>query len=208
MGPDLRILPVEIRQIERGDSRIASSERIEEVEGPDNDPDRSKDHGAAANLRGAGGSGSHQPDATRLVALALPLLRESLGASQEVTPPAKVRRPSNVSHSTDRTLALGLFSQPAPLGCRNVVMRFGKLALGVLLAIAAILGAVGAVSGGLWYVQSCPGAHGLLLPQTCPNDLRETVLWAVAALVIGVGAILSLRFRSRPWIIRRAAHSL
>jgi hypothetical protein len=87
-------------------------------------------------------------------------------------------------------------------------MRYGKLALGVLLAIVGLFGAIGAVSGGIWYAQSCPGTSGMFLPRVCSDDLRETLLWAAVAVVTGVGAILSLRFRSRPWISHRAAQPL
>jgi hypothetical protein len=80
-------------------------------------------------------------------------------------------------------------------------MRYAKLGLGVLLALAGIYGTIGALWGAVWYVRTCPGGDWLA-QHLCPGELQQTVLWAGAAVSLDVGAILSLRFRTRSWISR------
>jgi hypothetical protein len=82
-------------------------------------------------------------------------------------------------------------------------VRYAKLALGVLLAIAGVFATWGAVFGVVWYVGNCVGATpGSLLNLVCQGSSvpRETAIWAIAALVLDAAAVVVIRRRGARWV--------
>jgi hypothetical protein len=78
-------------------------------------------------------------------------------------------------------------------------MRYAKLVLGVLLAIAGLFFTVGTIMGSVWYVQTCRGG-GVLVRQICSGSgILELLRYGATALALDLGALTSLRFRDRPW---------
>jgi hypothetical protein len=86
-------------------------------------------------------------------------------------------------------------------------VRHLKLGLGVLLSILGAFATVGAVIDGFWYLTSCVRSSDPLSEHFCPSGLTETLLLAVAAVILDVGAFMALRYRTRRWSIRRPARA-
>ncbi|MEA2557974.1 MAG: hypothetical protein QOG88_1512 [Actinomycetota bacterium] len=78
-------------------------------------------------------------------------------------------------------------------------MRYAKLVLGVLLAVAGLFLTVGTVMGSVWYVQTCRNG-GVLVRQFCSGSgIQELLRYGASAVALDLGALMSLRFRDRPW---------
>jgi hypothetical protein len=82
-------------------------------------------------------------------------------------------------------------------------VRYAKLALGVLLAIAGVVATTGAIFLILWYAENCVGAApGSLLSLVCRGSSvpRETAIWVIAALAFDAAAVVVIRRRGARWI--------
>jgi hypothetical protein len=81
-------------------------------------------------------------------------------------------------------------------------VRYAKLALGVLLAIAGLLVTFGAVFGIVWYVQNCVGAvPGSIVSEVCQrsSSARVAATWVIVALMLDGAAVVVIRGRRVPW---------
>jgi hypothetical protein len=82
-------------------------------------------------------------------------------------------------------------------------VRYAKLTLGVLLAIAGLVASTGAVFGIVWYAENCVGAApGSLVSLVCRGSSipRETAIWVIAALAFDAVAVVVIRRRGARWI--------
>jgi hypothetical protein len=82
-------------------------------------------------------------------------------------------------------------------------MRYAKLTLGVLLAIAGLVFTVGTVMGSVWYVQACRGPEVFVRYVCTGKGAQELLRFGAAAISLDLGAFMTLRFRDRPWWRRR-----
>jgi hypothetical protein len=78
-------------------------------------------------------------------------------------------------------------------------MRYAKLTLGVLLAIAGLFFTVGTVMGFVLYVQACRGPEVFVRYVCTGKGAQELLRFGAAAVALDVGAFVSLRLRDRPW---------
>lgn len=83
------------------------------------------------------------------------------------------------------------------------IVRYVKLTVGVLCAILGIAATVFAVVDALAYVSQCPD-DGVADRYFCSMGLRETLMLLAVAVTLDLGAFFALRYRERPWTVRRS----
>jgi hypothetical protein len=83
-------------------------------------------------------------------------------------------------------------------------VRYLKLAIGVIVAIAGLALTVGAVGDMVYYVTTCPSGNEIGR-HLCSDGLREILFLLPAAALFDVLAVVIIRNRDRSTLIRQEA---